>query len=594
MGYLKRTHHSGTLTEDHVGERVTLNGWVHNRRDLGGVIFLDVRDRSGIVQVVCNPEFSEEAAKVADKVRSEYVIAVEGEVVLRDESTVNPNLATGTIEVRATRIQVLNRAKTPPFALNDPRIDVDESVRLKYRYLDLRREAMQKVLNIRHKASRVVRQFLDEHGYIEVETPYLTKSTPEGARDFLVPSRLHAGEFYALPQSPQIFKQLLMVAGFERYYQIVRCFRDEDLRADRQPEFTQLDIEVSFLSPEQLQQEMERMIAKLFSETIGYEVTLPIPRLTYREAIDRFGTDKPDLRFGLELRDVSRIVKESGFQVFAKAVKTGGQVKGINAKGCAGYSRKDIDVLTEYLKPYGAKGLAWIAVREDGMKGPIVKFFSEGELRAIAEALAAETGDLLLFVADQPEIVAESLSQLRLKLAADLNLVPEETYAFAWITDFPLLTYDEGDGRYYAMHHPFTMPVEEDIDKLLTDPERVRAQAYDIVCNGYEIGGGSMRIYRRDVQEKMFAALGFTPEKAKEQFGFLLDAFEYGTPPHGGIAFGLDRIVMLLAQQNNLREVIAFPKNTSGICPLMDAPSSVDDEQLEELHISVKKPDPFV
>lgn len=594
MGYLKRTHHSGTLTEDHVGERVTLNGWVHNRRDLGGVIFLDVRDRSGIVQVVCNPEFSEEAAKVADKVRSEYVIAVEGEVVLRDVSTVNPNLATGTIEVRATRIQVLNRAKTPPFALNDPRIDVDESVRLKYRYLDLRREAIQKVFNVRHKATRVIRQFLDEHGYIEIETPYLTKSTPEGARDFLVPSRLHAGEFYALPQSPQIFKQLLMVAGFERYYQIVRCFRDEDLRADRQPEFTQLDIEVSFSSPEQLQQEMERMMAKLFSETIGYEVTLPIPRLTYREAIDRFGTDKPDLRFGLELWDVSRIVEESGFQVFAKAVQTGGQVKGINAKGCAGYSRKDIDVLTEYLKPYGAKGLAWIAVREDGMKGPIVKFFSEGELKAIAEALAAETGDLLLFVADRPEIVAESLSQLRLKLAADLNLVPEETYAFAWITDFPLLTYDERDGRYYAMHHPFTMPVEEDIDKLLTDPERVRAQAYDIVCNGYEIGGGSMRIYRRDVQEKMFAALGFTPEKAKEQFGFLLDAFEYGTPPHGGIAFGLDRIVMLLAQQNNLREVIAFPKNTSGICPVTDAPSSVDDEQLEELHLSVKKPDPFV
>lgn len=593
MSYLHRTHHCGKLGTEQIGERVRLNGWVHNRRDLGGVIFLDVRDRSGIVQVVCNPDFSEEAARLADKVRSEYVIAVEGDVVARDEATVNPNIPTGKVEVRATAIELLNGAKTPPFSINQPNIDVDEALRLKYRYLDLRREVMQKTFRIRHKATQVMRRFLDERGYLELETPMLTKSTPEGARDYLVPSRVHEGEFYALPQSPQIFKQLLMVSGFERYYQIVRCFRDEDLRADRQPEFTQLDIETSFLSPEALQQEMEQLVAEVFRETIGYNVPTPFKRLTYHEAMERYGSDKPDLRFGMELRDVSHIVRDCGFQVFAKAVQSGGQVKGINAKGCAGYSRKDIDVLTDYLKPYGAKGLAWIALKEDGMTGPIVKFFSEAERSQLAETLGAETGDLLLFVADTAEVVAESLGQLRLKLGHELGLIPEDTYAFAWVTEFPLLSYDEEDGRYYAEHHPFTMPLPEDVEKLTSDPASVRAQAYDMVCNGYEIGGGSMRIYQRDVQEKMFAALGFSAIEARQRFGFLLEAFEYGTPPHGGIAFGLDRIIMLLAKRNNMREVIAFPKTASASCLMTDAPAPVDEEQLKELHISVIRSNAF-
>lgn len=593
LATIQRTHHCGQLGTRQIGEHVKLNGWVHNRRDLGGVIFLDVRDRSGIVQVVCNPEFDEEAAALADKLRNEYVIAVAGEVVARDPETVNPNLATGEIEVRATKIELLNNAKTPPFTINQTNVDVDESIRLKYRFLDLRREVMQQTLKIRHKTTQTIRRFLDARDYLEIETPMLTKSTPEGARDYLVPSRVHEGEFYALPQSPQIFKQLLMVSGFERYYQIVRCFRDEDLRADRQPEFTQLDIETSFLSAQDLQREMEQMLKEVFRETIGYEVATPFPRLTYREAMDKYGTDKPDLRFGLELHDVSHIVKHSQFQVFAKAVQAGGQVKGINAKGCAGYSRKDIDELTAYLKPFGAKGLAWIALKDDGMTGPIVKFFSDEERTQIAEALQAETGDLLLFVADKANIVADSLSELRLKLASDLDLIPSDTYAFAWITEFPLLEYDEEEGRFHAVHHPFTMPMQEDIDKLSSDPGSVRAEAYDIVCNGYELGGGSLRIFQRDVQEKMFAALGFSEGEAQERFGFLLEAFEYGTPPHGGIAFGLDRLVMLLAKRHNLREVIAFPKTQSASCLMTDAPSAVDADQLTELHLSIVKKDPF-
>lgn len=593
MATIHRTHHCGKLGTTEIGERVRLNGWVHNRRDLGGVIFLDVRDRSGLIQVVCNPEFSADAAALADKLRSEYVIAVEGEVVARDPDTVNPNLSTGEIEVRATALELINRAKTPPFSLHQQNVDVDESIRLKYRYLDLRRETMQRTFKLRHETTRVIRRFLDDHGYLEIETPMLTKSTPEGARDYLVPSRVHPGDFYALPQSPQIFKQLLMVSGFERYYQIVRCFRDEDLRADRQPEFTQLDIETSFLSPESLQQEMEQMVADTFRETIGYEVPTPFPRLTYQEAISRYGTDKPDLRFGLELHDVSHIVKDSQFQVFARAVQSGGQVKGINAKGCATYSRKDIDELTTYLKPYGAKGLAWISLKEDGMAGPIIKFFSEEERNQIKDVFQAETGDLLLFVADQASVVAESLGQLRLRLAHDLNLIPEDTYTLTWVTEFPLLEYDEEEGRFHAMHHPFTMPLREDIAKLSSDPASVRAQAFDLVCNGYEIGGGSMRIYEREIQEKMFAALGFSEDETEERFGFLLEAFDYGTPPHGGIAFGLDRIVMLLAKRNNLREVIAFPKTQSASCLMTDAPGPVDDAQLEELHLSLIEENPF-
>ncbi|WP_054949096.1 aspartate--tRNA ligase [Numidum massiliense] len=593
MSFLERTHFCGELNDSHIGEQVQLNGWVNNRRDLGGVIFLDVRDRYGIVQVVCNPEYSPEAAAIADSVRSEYVVSITGSVVARAAETVNEKLGTGKIEVRATKIDILNKAKTPPFTLNDSRIDVDEAVRLKYRYLDLRRESMQRALIVRHQTAQVIRQFLNDNGYLEIETPMLGKSTPEGARDYLVPSRLYAGEFYALPQSPQIYKQLLMVAGLERYYQIVRCFRDEDLRADRQPEFTQLDLETSFLHPESLQQQLEQMMAKLLKETVGYEVQLPFPRLTYREAMDRYGSDKPDLRFGMELNDVTDIVKQCKFQVFAKAAQSGGQVKGINAKGCAGYSRKDIDVLTDYLKPYGAKGLAWIAVKEDGLKGPIAKFFTEEELAQLSTELAAETGDLLLFVADKPQVVADSLGQLRLKLGRDLNLIPENTFALAWVTEFPLLEYAEEEGRYVAMHHPFTMPVAEDLDKLETDPGSVRAEAYDMVCNGYELGSGSMRIYERDVQERMFKALGLTEEEAHDKFGFLLQAFEYGTPPHAGMALGLDRIVMLLAGQSNLREVIAFPKTASARCLMMNAPSAVDEKQLEDLHLKVSEEEPF-
>lgn len=593
MAFLERTHFCGELNDSHIGEQVQLNGWVNNRRDLGGVIFLDVRDRYGIVQVVCNPEYSPEAAAIADSVRSEYVVSITGSVVARAAETANEKLGTGKIEVRATKIDILNKAKTPPFTLNDSRIDVDEAVRLKYRYLDLRRESMQRALIVRHQTAQVIRQFLNDNGYLEIETPMLGKSTPEGARDYLVPSRLYAGEFYALPQSPQIYKQLLMVAGLERYYQIVRCFRDEDLRADRQPEFTQLDLETSFLHPKSLQQQLEQMMAKLLKETVGYDVQLPFPRLTYREAMDRYGSDKPDLRFGMELKDVTDIVKQCKFQVFAKAAQSGGQVKGINAKGCAGYSRKDIDVLTDYLKPYGAKGLAWIAVKEDGLKGPIAKFFTEEELAQLSTELAAETGDLLLFVADKPQVVADSLGQLRLKLGRDLNLIPENTFALAWVTEFPLLEYAEEEGRYVAMHHPFTMPVAEDLDKLETDPGSVRAEAYDMVCNGYELGSGSMRIYERDVQERMFKALGLTEEEAHDKFGFLLQAFEYGTPPHAGIALGLDRIVMLLAGQSNLREVIAFPKTASARCLMMNAPSAVDEKQLDDLHLKVSEEEPF-
>ncbi|EGL81643.1 aspartyl-tRNA synthetase [Caldalkalibacillus thermarum TA2.A1] len=581
----KRTHGCGMLTKAHIGQEVHLSGWVNKRRDLGGLIFIDLRDRSGIVQIVFDPQH-QEAFATAEKVRSEYVLAVKGRVVARDEATINRKLPTGEIEVYAEEVEVINPAKTPPFTLED-KLDVDEAVRLKYRYLDLRRPAMQRVFKLRHQAAKAIRNFLDEHGFLEIETPMLTKSTPEGARDYLVPSRVHPGEFFALPQSPQIFKQLLMVAGFERYYQIVRCFRDEDLRADRQPEFTQVDIETSFMSAQDLQTLMEEMIARLFKETIGVEVALPFERLTYEEAISRFGSDKPDLRFGLELKDVSETVKNSSFKVFSQTVKNGGQVKGINAKGCAAFSRKKIDELTEYVGRYGAKGLAWFALKEGEMRGPIAKFFTPEELEGIKQVLEAEEGDLLLFVADQKQVVAEALGALRLKLGKELGLINKEEYKFCWVTDFPLVEYDEEQGRYVALHHPFTMPREEDLELFDTNPEAMRAQAYDMVLNGYEIGGGSMRIYQREVQEKMFALLGFSAEEAKEKFGFLMEAFEYGTPPHGGIAFGFDRIVMLLAGVSNLRETIAFPKTASASCLMTGAPSAVDEKQLEELALAV-------
>ncbi|CAM3363546.1 aspartate--tRNA ligase [Marinicrinis lubricantis] len=581
-----RTHQCGTLTEQQVGETVVLNGWVQRRRDLGGVLFIDLRDRSGMVQIVFNPEFSKEAFEIADKSRNEYVLAVKGTVVHRDPETYNENLPTGTIEVRVTEIEVLNVAKNPPFFIEDG-IEIDESIRLKYRYLDLRRPEMQRTLMLRSKAAKIFRDFLDNHGFIDVETPILTKSTPEGARDYLVPSRVHPGEFFALPQSPQLFKQLLMVGGLERYYQIARCFRDEDLRADRQPEFTQVDIETSFMSQDQLLTLMEELVAKLFKETIGVDIPTPFQRLPYSEAMGKYGSDKPDLRFGLELVDLSDLVADSGVKVFANVVKSGGQVKAINAKGCGTWSRKEIDDLGVYAARYGAKGLAWIQMKDGEMKGPIVKFFSEEELAGLKERMQAEEGDLILFSADSKKVVADVLGNLRLKIGRDLGLIDDSVYKFAWVVDFPLLSYDEEEKRYVAEHHPFTRPKDEDLEYFDTDPLKIRAQAYDLVLNGYEVGGGSMRIFQRAVQEKMFNALGFTMEEAQDKFGFFLDAFEYGTPPHGGIAFGFDRLVMLLSGTTNLRETIAFPKTASATDLMSDAPNEVSPKQLRELHIDV-------
>jgi aspartyl-tRNA synthetase len=582
-----RTYFCGEVPETAVGEKVTLKGWVQTRRDLGGLIFIDLRDRSGIVQVVFNPETSLEALQTAEKIRSEYVLSVEGTVVAREAATYNENLATGKIEVQAESVTILNAAKTPPFEISD-KTDVSEDVRLKYRYLDFRRPVIFNTLKMRHQVTKYIRDFLDSEGFLDIETPILTKSTPEGARDYLVPSRVHPGEFYALPQSPQLFKQLLMVGGIERYYQIARCFRDEDLRADRQPEFTQVDIETSFLSQEDIMNLMEKMMVKVMKEVKGLEVPSPFPRMTYDEAMSRFGSDKPDTRFGLELVDLSEIVKNSGFKVFAAAVEKGGRVKGINVKGAADrYSRKDIDALTEFVAVYGAKGLAWLKVEADGLKGPIAKFFTEDEAKAISATLEANVGDLLVFVADKKSVVADSLGALRLKLGKELDLIDQSLFNFLWVTDWPLFEYSEDDGRFYAAHHPFTMPFREDLPFLESEPEKVRAQAYDIVLNGYELGGGSLRIFERDIQEKMFKVLGFTPEAANEQFGFLMTAFEYGTPPHGGIAMGLDRLVMLLAGSSNLRDTIAFPKTASASDLLTDAPGEVSLEQLHELHLSL-------
>lgn len=583
-----RTHYCGEVTDMAVGQTVRLKGWAQKRRDLGGLIFIDLRDRTGIVQIVFSPDVSKEALQVAETIRSEYVLDVEGTVVQREEGQVNPNLPTGTVEVHATHVAILSQAKTPPFPISD-KTDVSEDVRLKYRYLDLRRPVMFQTFQMRHQVTKAIRDFLDEEGFLEVETPILTKSTPEGARDYLVPSRVHPGEFYALPQSPQIFKQLLMVAGFERYYQIARCFRDEDLRADRQPEFTQVDIETSFMSQDDILAMIERMMARVMKVAKGVDIPIPFPRMSYDEAIARYGSDKPDTRFGLELVDLSEQVKDCGFKVFASAVQNGGQVKAINVKGAADkYSRKDIDALTEYVARYGAKGLAWLKVEADGLKGPIAKFFNEDEQKQMMQTLEAEAGDLLLFVADKKSVVADALGALRLKLGKDLQLIDESAFHFLWITDWPLFEYDEEEGRYYAAHHPFTMPVREDVPKFETDPASIRAQAYDLVLNGYELGGGSLRIFERDIQEKMFKTLGFTEEQAREQFGFLLEAFEYGTPPHGGIALGLDRLVMLLAGRSNLRDTIAFPKTASASCLLTEAPSAVSEAQLDELHLRIK------
>ncbi|MFD1863994.1 aspartate--tRNA ligase [Planococcus chinensis] len=584
---MSRTHYCGEVSEAAIGQRVSLKGWVQKRRDLGGLIFVDVRDRSGIVQVVFNPEISEPAAQIGEKLRNEFVVHIDGLVVARAEGQINAAMKTGKIEVQVDHASIINAAKNPPFAIED-NTDVNEDLRLKYRYLDLRRPAMYETFKMRSDVTKSIRRFLDEEGFLEVETPILTKSTPEGARDYLVPSRVHDGEFYALPQSPQLFKQMLMVSGFDKYYQIARCFRDEDLRADRQPEFTQVDMEMSFKTMEEIIEMNERLMVQMMKDVKGVDIEAKFQRMKYTEAMDRFGSDKPDVRFGLELVNVSDLVKDSSFKVFSGAVANGGQVKLINVKGvAANYSRKDIDALGEFAAVYGAKGLAWLKVEADGVKGPIAKFFEGEAASALTERAEAEAGDLLLFVADSASVVADALGALRLKFGKELGLIDNSVYKFLWITDWPLFEYDEKDGRYYAAHHPFTMPFEEDIEKLDSEPQNVRAQAYDLVLNGYELGGGSLRIYRRDIQEKMFKTLGFSDEEARAQFGFLMDAFEYGTPPHGGIAFGLDRLVMLLAGRTNLRDTIAFPKTASASDLLMDAPSPVSGAQLEELSLSL-------
>jgi aspartyl-tRNA synthetase len=582
-----RSYFCGEVTEAVIGQKVTLKGWVQKRRDLGGLIFIDLRDRTGLVQVVFHPDVSEEALRIAEKIRGEYVLDVEGIVVARQEGTVNENLSTGKIEVQAEKVTIINEAKTTPFVIAD-KTDVSEDVRLNYRYLDLRRPVMYETFKMRHQVTKTIRDFLDEEGFLDVETPILTKSTPEGARDYLVPSRVHPGEFYALPQSPQIFKQLLMVGGFERYYQIARCFRDEDLRADRQPEFTQVDIETSFMSQDDIIAMMENMMTKLMKKVKGIDIPSPFPRMSYTEAMNRYGSDKPDTRFGLELQDVSEFAKGSGFKVFAAAVENGGQVKAMNVKDAASkYSRKDIDALTEFVAVYGAKGLAWLKSEEDGLKGPIAKFFTEEDQQALKQLLDVSVGDLLLFVADKKNVVADALGALRMKLGKELNLIDQSLFNFLWITEWPLLEYDADAGRYFAAHHPFTMPVRSDLELLDSDPAAVRAQAYDLVLNGYELGGGSLRIFERHIQEKMFEVLGFSKEEATAQFGFLLEAFEYGTPPHGGIALGLDRLVMLLAGRTNLRDTIAFPKTASASDLLMEAPSEVSHDQLNDLHLSL-------
>lgn len=578
-----RTHMNGQVTEEVIGQHVQLKGWVQKRRDLGGLIFLDLRDRSGIVQIVFQPE-NEQAHRLAESIRSEYVLDIKGHVIARENP--NPNIPTGQVEVVADEVVILNAAKMTPFPISEEAEQTSEDLRLKYRYLDLRRPSLQETFRLRSKASNIMRNFLDEQDFLEVETPILTKSTPEGARDYLVPSRVHPGEFYALPQSPQLFKQLLMVSGFERYFQIARCFRDEDLRADRQPEFTQVDIETSFMDIEDLYAMMESMMTRVMKETLGKEIVTPFPRMPYSEAMSRYGSDKPDTRFGLELIDVAEAVKGAGFKVFDMALEAGGEVKALNVKGAAErFSRKDIDKLQEFTAIYGAKGLAWVKVTAEGLNGPIAKFFDEEATARLTAATDAEAGDLLLFVAAKASIVADSLGALRQKLAKELDLIDESVFNFLWVTDFPLVTYEEEDGRFYANHHPFTMPRREDLELLETDPGKVLAVAYDLVLNGYELGGGSQRIYERDIQERMFKLLGFTEEEANEQFGFLMEAFEYGTPPHAGIALGLDRLVMLLAGRSNLRDTIAFPKTASASDLLTAAPSPVSDAQLNDLSI---------
>ena len=592
MSGLKRSHMCCDVNETMIGQHVVVMGWVQRRRDLGQLIFIALRDRTGIVQAVVDGNGDSNIFHKAETIRSEYVVAIGGTVSARTPENINPAMKTGKIEIIAQELKILSESETPPFHIEDS-ITVKDDMRLKYRYLDLRRPSMLHHIELRHKVAQLTRQFLNEEGFLEIETPILTKSTPEGARDYLVPSRIYPGSFFALPQSPQLFKQLLMVSGMDRYYQLAKCFRDEDLRADRQPEFTQIDMELSFVEEEDIMDINERLMQRLFKEALGIDIPIPFQRMTYQEGMERFGSDKPDIRFGMELKNISHLVKDTEFVVFRSALEQGGSVRAINASGCGGYPRKQIDSLVEFVKTYQAKGLAWIVVNQDGsLKSQIAKFFTEEKLREIVDYMEGKPGDLILICADKDKVVFDALGNLRLEIAKRQELTKQGDFRFLWITEFPMLEWDEEENRYVAVHHPFTAPMDEDLPLLDTHPEKVRAKAYDMVLNGFELGGGSIRIHRNDIQQKMFQLLGMSQEEANEKFGFLLNAFQYGVPPHGGLAFGLDRIIMLMSGASSIREVIAFPKVKDSSCPLTDAPNVVEQKQLDELGICIVEKDP--